>query len=129
MRIWQKRCWHWEVGTAYNRYQGNTGRVIRVPDAEPEQQHTAAPDSRETPSRQSQTRPGAGQAKNARIPGERRPPSPLSGLSGELDRLVHRLSPAKLETEDFLLIFIFYLLYRESGDEEFLFAIGGLLLF
>lgn len=61
-------------------------------------------------------------------PGERRPLSPLSGLSGELGRLLHRLSPMELETEDFLLIFILYLLYRESGDEEFLLAIGGMLL-
>ena len=60
---------------------------------------------------------------------ERRPLSPLSGLSGEFERLIRRLSPMELETEDFLLILILYLLYRESGDEEFLLAIGGLLLF
>ena len=90
----------------YNRYQGNTGRVERVEDA-------PAP----------QRRPVAGPA-----PGERRPPGPLSGLSGELGRLLGRLSPARLETEDYLLLVILYLLYRESGDADFLYAIAAYLL-
>ena len=95
----------------YNHYHGNTGRVERIPDPDPLRSGELPP-----------VRPAAPSA------GERRPPSPLSGLSGELGRLLRRLSPMELETEDFLLIFILYLLYRESGDEEFLFAIGGLLL-
>ena len=95
----------------YNRYHGNTGRVERVQDPDPPAQRDA-PAARPAPP----------------PPGERRPPSPLSGLSGELGRLLHRLAPKELETEDFLLICILYLLYRESGDEEFLYAIGGMLL-
>ncbi len=94
----------------YNRYRGNTGRVERVEDAE-EPKRTAPP------------RPVSAPA-----PGERRPPGPLSGLSGELGRLLGRLSPARLETEDYLLLVILYLLYRESGDTEFLYAIIGYLL-
>ena len=107
----------------YNRYQGNTGRVERV--AEPHPPAAGAPGRSEPqpPQPGPPRRPVQGPP-----PGERRPPSPLSGLSGELGRLLKRLSPMKLETEDFLLIFILYLLYRESGDEEFLFAIGGLFL-
>ena len=99
----------------YNRYQGNSGRVERV--AEPERNRSAAsppPNPRPAP---------------APPPREIRPPSPLSGLSGELGRIIEKLSGKGLETEDFLLIVILYLLYRDSGDEEFLFAIGGLLLF
>ena len=99
----------------YNRYQGNSGRVERVEEA-----RETRPAGASAPVH----RPPSGPA-----PGERRPPSPLSGLSGELGRLLRRLSGAGLETEDFLLIFILYLLYRESGDEDFLFAIAGLLLF
>ena len=99
----------------YNRYQGNSGRVERVEEA---------PAGRSAGLPAPPHRPPHGPA-----PGERRPPSPLSGLSGELGRLLRRLSGAGLETEDFLLIFILYLLYRESGDEDFLFAIAGLLLF
>ena len=103
------------VARMYNRYQGNSGRVERVEEArEPRHAGVPAPVHR----------PPAGPA-----PGERRPPSPLSGLSGELGRLLRRLSGKGMETEDFLLIFILYLLYRESGDEDFLFAIGGLLFF
>lgn len=102
----------------YNRYQGNSGRVERVEDA-----------AGFRPGAAPQAAQAARGAPAAPAAGERRPPSPLSGLSGELSRLLKRLSGAGLETEDFLLIFILYLLYRESGDEEFLFAIGGLLLF
>ncbi len=92
----------------YNRYHGNSGRVERVEDAPPPPP----------------PRPAAGPA-----PGERRPPGPLSGLSGELGRLLGRLSPAHLETEDYLLLVILYLLYRESGDKDFLYAIAVYLLF
>ena len=99
----------------YNRYQGNSGRVERV--AEPERNRAAA-------SPPLNPRPAP-----APPPREIRPPSPLSGLSGELGRIIEKLSGKGLETEDFLLIIILYLLYRDSGDEEFLFAIGGLLLF
>lgn len=93
----------------YNRYQGNSGRVERIAEEHSDSRSAVSP---------------------PRLPaaGERRPPSPLSGLSGELGRLLHRVSPAQLETEDYLLICILYLLYRESGDRDFLFAIGGLLL-
>ena len=61
--------------------------------------------------------------------GERRPPGPLSGLSGELGRLLSRLTRFSLETEDLMLILLLYLLWRESGDEDFLFMLAGVLLF
>ena len=94
----------------YNRYQGNTGRVERV-DA-PEPPH-AAPSRQPIP-------PGAG---------EKRPPSPLSGLSGELGRLLRRFTRFELEPEDLMLVTLLYLLWRESGDEDFLFMLAGVLLF
>ena len=34
-----------------------------------------------------------------------------------------------METEDYLLLVILYLLYRESGDADFLYAIAAYLLF
>jgi len=101
----------------YNRYQGNSGRVERVTEQE---------EARREPPRAAPVHPPRPVA--APPPGEIRPPSPLSGLSGELGRILGRFSGKGLETEDFLLIAILYLLYRESGDEEFLFAIGGLLI-
>ena len=84
----------------YNRYHGNSGRFERV--EEPAAPRTGAP-----------------------------PPPPPARPDGgirELGRLLGRLSPARLETEDLLLIAVFWLLFRESRDAEFLFLIAGILL-
>ena len=88
----------------YNRYQGNTGRVERREDF---------------PS-------PAGPPPQAR----RRPPAaaPSSELRGVLGSLLERIGPGRLETEDLMLGLLFYLLYRESGDIEFLYLAGGVLL-
>ena len=61
-------------------------------------------------------------------PGSKRPPSPLSGISGELGRLLSRLSPMNLETEDLILAMILYLMYRESRDEELLYIMAAMFL-
>ncbi len=98
----------------YKRYHGNTGRVERVEDARFAGQAPPPPPPPRT---------AAGPAS-----GERRPPGPLSGLSGELGRLLGRLGPARLETEDYLMLTLLYLLYRESGDRDFLLAIVCYLL-
>ena len=95
----------------YNRYHGNTGRVERIEDTPPPR--PSAPPERPA---------------TAGAPGERRPPGPLSGLSGELGRLFGRVRRARLETEDCLLLAVLYLLYRESGDADFLYAIAAYLL-
>ena len=62
-------------------------------------------------------------------PPEQRPPGPPPGLSGELGRLLGRLAPKTktLETEDLLLLAVLWLLYRESGDREFLLALAAYL--
>ena len=86
----------------YNRYYGNTGRVERV--GTPRQAPKPPPP-----------------------PPERRPPGPPDGLSGELGRLLRRIAPAHLETEDLLLMAVLYLLYRECGDRQFLLAIAAYL--
>ena len=77
----------------YNRYQGNSGRVERVPDAP-----------------QPEIRP--------------HPPAPSGG---GLQQLLQKFSLADLESEDLLLILVLYLMYRESGDKELLFILGGML--
>lgn len=105
----------------YNRYQGNSGRVRRMeePPARRSGQEPGHQPSREGTSRQPRPVPGP-------PPGQRRPLSPLSGLSGELGRLLGRFTLSELETEDILIILILYLLYKETGDDEFLFIIGAM---
>lgn len=92
-----------------NRYEGNSGRVVRIDDAQP-------------PPR---ARPQAA-APGAFIPPPRparKPPGLFESISG--------LVPAgigELETEDILLLLILYLMYRESGDSELLIIMGAMFL-
>ena len=119
----------------YNRYQGNTGRVLRVSD-EPV---SPAVGQAALPGRGGAVSVGFGRAAAGADntasrplpgppPGSIRPPGPLSGLSGELGRLLGRLSPMKLETDDLLLMMVLYLMYRESHDEELLFIMAAMFL-
>lgn len=61
-------------------------------------------------------------------PGSKRPAGPLTGLSGELGRLLKRLSPMNLETEDLILAMMLYLMYRDSKDEELLYIMAAMFL-
>lgn len=87
-----------------NRYEGNTGRVTRLPEAgdlRPPAPPPPAPPRPMTP---------------------RRPP-PLPEL--------RRLLPdglGDIEIEDLLLLLILYLMYRESGDQELLIIMGAMFL-
>jgi len=92
----------------YKRYQGNSGRVQRI------EEERGAPRQRERPEAAPAYRPPL------MPPPAQKPPGPLSGLSGELGRLLERISLEKMETEDLILLLVLYLLYKESGDEEFL---------
>ncbi len=83
-----------------NRYEGNTGRVTRMPEP---QDLPPPPPKYRGPPRYPAT-PGAA------------PGSLLPGL-GE-----------GFETEDVLLLLILYLLYRESGDQELLIILGAMFL-
>lgn len=100
----------------YNKYKGNSGYMERV---------TEAPARRKTAPMAQSPRPPIKQPAVAKQ--ETMPPSPLSGLSGELGRIFGKLSSLSLETEDLLLIAILYLMYRESGDQDFLIMIGAFL--
>ncbi len=87
-----------------NRYEGNTGRVTRLPE-----QHDLPPPP--PPER--------------RPPSPRPPPGPIPGL--DLRRLLPGAA-GELETEDLLLLLILYLMYRESGDQELLIIMGAMFL-
>lgn len=59
--------------------------------------------------------------------------SPLGGIldggsSGGLGGFFSKLTLEKLELEDYLLIGVLYLLYRESGDIEFLVMAGAMFI-
>ncbi len=109
---------------AYNRYRGNSGRVERV-----EERMAASPPERAQDETEALPPPPPPQP-----PPPPPPPPPetepaaAEPIWGELSRLLDRLSLGRWETEDLLLALILYLLYRESGDKDFLIMLGGLLL-
>lgn len=96
------------------RYEGNTGRVRPLEEAAPER---PAPPPPPPPS----------------VPGPRPHPVPGPGgnpLSELLPRQLQRMlsgSLRDLETEDLLLLLILYLLYRESGDPEWLLTLAAMI--
>ena len=87
-----------------NRYEGNTGRVTRLPEPQ------------DLPPPPPSPRPGP-------------PPPRLPGLLSGLDpgRLLPGLGEG-FEAEDLMLLLILYLLYRESGDQELLVILGAMFL-
>ena len=92
------------------RYEGNTGRVRPLEEASPERP-APPPPAASGPL----LHPGPGPGGN-----------PLSEL---LPRQLQRMlsgSLRDLETEDLLLLLILYLLYRESGDPEWLLTLAAL---
>ena len=92
------------------RYEGNTGRVRPLEDAPAEMPAPPPPAASGPPHH-----PGPGPGWN-----------PLSEL---LPRQLQRMlsgSLRDLETEDLLLLLILYLLYRESGDPEWLLTLAAL---
>lgn len=96
-----------------NRWQGNSGRVQRLPE-----RHDKVPREPD------------------HVP---QPPQPRSmpplytrqgGLFSALEG-IKKLLPVKteeLETEDIILLLILYLMYRESGDSELLMIMGAMFL-
>lgn len=91
-----------------NRYDAKTGRMEHVPE----------PDFLET---EEQPRPLDGR-------GEYRKPPRSSGILDVLGGLLSKAKRSVPETEDLILIAVLYLMYKESGDIEFL-LIAGILLF
>jgi len=91
-----------------NRYIGSTGQRIRV-------EEPAAPE-RSTHSASTPQSPGG------MVPLRGSGGAVFGGLGSMLDRAARRL-----DTEDIILMLMLYLLYRESGDDEWLLMIGALL--
>lgn len=108
-----------------NRWQGNSGRVQRLPeqgDRRP-QQHSA-PQTNHHSAEAPQIKPPQ------KAPSYHKPQKKEGGLFSGLDAL-KKLIPGKteeLETEDIILLLILYLMYRESGDSELLMIMGAMFL-
>jgi len=99
--------------------------MVHEPEREKGRYHgkTLAP----LPQQPKQSREKSEARQSGKRPSYEAPPSPLSGLSGELGRIFRKISSLSLETEDLLLIAILYLMYRVSGDQDFLIMIGAFL--
>ena len=107
----------------YNRYRGNSGFVEHVDDSPP------SPPSEAFAPPQQEFAPPPPPPPPQRNPAPPPPPPPPEGGGGWMGRLLDRFSPNRLETEDLMLIAVFYLLYRETGDTDFLFLMAGVVLF
>lgn len=88
----------------YNRYQGNSGRVQRIREAD----------------KPKAEKPKVSPRQNA---------PPLRKLSGapSFSALLPKGLP-ELETEDIILLLMLYLMYRKSGDSDFLIMMGAMFL-
>ena len=84
----------------YNRYKGNSGKVIRVEENLP-------------PAPKMRAKPPSGNI-------------PVTTVN-PIQKLIPK-TLGELETEDLLLILILYLMYRESGDKELLIIMGAMYL-
>ena len=99
-----------------NRWQGNSGRVQRLPEPA---EHSGS-------GRRPVQSPYMPPPERHAAPSARKPGGIFAGLEG-----LQRLLPGKteaLETEDIILMLILYLMYRESGDTELLMIMGALFL-
>lgn len=104
----------------YNRYHGNSGVVEHIDDPPPPPPPRPAPPPP----------PGPEPLPPPPPPPRPGPPPPLPERTPDwLGRLLDRFSPERLETEDLMLLGLFYLLYRETGDTEFLFLMAGIVFF
>ena len=103
----------------YNRYQGNTGKVVRVE----ERRESSRPvrESSQFPTPPPVPIPAKGQLN--RQTGRQSMPDPFSSIGALLQN-----SLGGLETDDIILLLILYLMYRESGDSELLIIMGAMFL-
>ena len=83
-----------------NRYNAATGKREHLPEPE-----RLPPEKREPPRREIRR----------------------GGNGMDLNAIMDRLSPQRLEQEDLILMLILFLLWRESGDRELLIALGAFL--
>ena len=95
-----------------NRYDARTGRVEHIPEPDLTPPSFGAP----------------GLSGHASERAEYKKPSGAAGILDGLGGILSRVVKSVPDIEDLVLIAVLYLLYRESGDIEFL-LIAGIMLF
>lgn len=102
-----------------NRYYGSSGqrKRVHIPEPEPHQMGSQ-------PMLQMRKPP---QKPPVPHPKQKQPPNPFSALGSGLGGMLSKIGIADFEAEDWILLLILYLMYRESGDEELLFMLGAML--
>lgn len=106
------------------RYQGNTGRYVWVPDGPGPGQ---SPQRQEPPPRTRQAGRGANRPRQE-PPAPEPAASPLRDLGGSLSGLLSNVFPDGFEMEDALLLLVLFLMYKETGDKEYLIVMGAMFL-
>lgn len=124
-----------------NRYSGNTGRVVKMPDSaerrESVSSHTGAsagssePVHTHEPAREREPVRGESSLLSSlfgRGEKKEKPSNPLGSLFDGIGGIFSKLSPDNLELEDLIIMLILFLMYRESGDTEMLIILGAMFL-
>lgn len=106
-----------------NRYDAASGRREHIPEPEKEPARRSSP----LPPQDAEPTGKGGAAHGPPHTGMPKPPGPLPDLERGLDGILSRLDPARLATEDLLVLAILWLLYRESGEKEMLIALAAYL--
>lgn len=96
-----------------NRYAGNRGIVERIPEEMP-RRNKPVNERHEAP-------------REVEKATHNKKPSGLANILGGLGGLGSKINISMMETDDILLAVVMYLLYRESGDIEFLLIAGAML--
>ena len=90
------------VMVMYNRYQGNSGKVQRIPEREKPKPEKPKP-----------------------VPPRKPPPLKSVEKASPISALLPKGLP-DLETEDLILLLVLYLMYRKSGDSDLLIIMGAM---
>lgn len=111
-----------------NRYQGNSGKVVKIEDHSSPRVYSDKPRTAQTPPPPShgRTQPQPPRKQQNGLFGS----GGIQGLFSQLGKLLPGGAGKMeaLETEDIILLLILYLMYRESGDSELLMMMGAMFL-
>lgn len=123
---------------AYNRYDGNTGKVTRMPDHNQGQNQMNNPYQNQNPRNNQNPTPirrlNPDNAPIRKTPPvhtepktENKPLTSFAGIGKGLSGLISKVNLQNMETEDIILMLMLYLMYRDSKDMELLVIMGCML--